>query len=61
LFFISVIVVYLVYKIFRKSIPKKSFVEKIFKNFKKNDDSEILDNNDFLSDRKAHLKILFII
>jgi len=73
LFFISVIVVYLVFKIFKKSESKSSIFFKIFqkfstkwtKNIKEknhlNNLNYFLDNNDFLSDKKTNLKILFII
>jgi len=60
LFFVSVIVLYLVFKNFVKSEAKNNFLEKIFwlksKNLELN-----LDNNNFLTDKKLNFKILFVI
>ena len=70
LFFISVIIFYLIVKIFKKSETKTNLFDKIFNKFKYNKQlsenkenslNNILDNNTFLTDKKVTLKILFII
>jgi hypothetical protein len=66
LFFISVIVFYLIVKIFKKSETKVKLFDKILSKFKLSkkifeDKESSLNNNTFLTDKKASLKLLFII
>lgn len=69
LFFVSIIVLYLLFKTFRKTDSKTKFISNIFSKFlnSKNKDNKIndlnyfLDNNDFLTDTKVTYKLIFII
>lgn len=69
LFFISIIVLYLLFKTFRKSYSKNNFFLWFLDKFKKEKNSEdkinnlnyFLDNNDFLSDKKVTYKLIFVI
>ncbi len=69
LFFVSIIVLYLLFKTFRKSYSKNNFFLWLFNKFKKEKNSEdkinnlnyFLDNNDFLSDKKVTFKLIFVI
>jgi hypothetical protein len=66
LFFISVIVFYLIVKIFKKSETKVKLFDKILNKLKLNkkifeDKESSLNNNTFLTDKRASLKLLFII
>jgi len=69
LFFVSIIVLYILFKTFRKSYSKTNFLGWLLNKFKKEKDSEdkinnlnyLLDNNDFLSDKKVTYKLIFVI
>ena len=69
LFFVSIIILYLLFKTFRKSYSKSNFLSWLFNKFKKEKNSEdkinnlnyFLDNNDFLSDKRVTFKLIFII
>ena len=69
LFFVSIIVLYILFKTFRKSYSKTNFFWWLLDKFKKEKNSEdkinnlnyFLDNNDFLSDNRVTYKLIFVI
>ncbi|MFC1797998.1 hypothetical protein ACFLY2_02425 [Patescibacteria group bacterium] len=60
---------YILFKTFRKSDFKSTFISNIFSKFKKQENAEnrtnnlnyLLDNNDFLTDKNLTYKLIFII
>ena len=69
LFFVSIIILYILFKTFRKSESKSTFLSWILNKIKnsKNEDNNsnnlnyFLDNNDFLTDKNLTYKLIFII